>query len=487
MFSLIGSLRGGLRNLHDLPARLARPVQDGQIAWAMYLSDDSAFSGQRGVYSTAFAIQLLSGSVRCGTDDVARQIAGGMRYLKAQYLAAEAAARGEHLDSKQARKLQEVGHTDSALVMKCVAILDAANSVAEIRGRHRDYGAVLDDCEEVLVEIGQRLKQASVERQVEGNRQIMRGWPWHLISPDSPLDVIPTVSALTALTHPSIRSSRRYLDDVAPVLNYLSAMLDREDVTEVHKAMILRAVDTLRKRMSELDVRDVVSKAIGYVKHSLPDLDRVPWQEVLHYTVPAAQQPAEHSHYKPWIWICPRIEMAEALLISGEQSAETKVAETAALLAGNLRQHGGTVRFLSSQPPALLANFRAAAFLHHYSTTRLDTVVGQARYCGAYARVRVVHFVTKYPWLVPATFLALLWPYMVTSEVPWNHLTGWSDLRALLPQIGSAVWRGRLVWVVVLICILAFAKGPLVNRVWVFVQTLLVAIGLGLVVEFLAR
>jgi hypothetical protein len=488
MISPIGRLRAGATLLHELPMQFAGKVVDDQYAWGMHLSQKPTFVGQHGVYSTSFAIQLLCDTTRLPNDHTVQLITGGMRYLHAQYHASAQALSFLPIPSRQQEKFQQVGHTDFLLVMKLVTILNAANAISAVRDQHRAYGAVLHECDEMLNEVAAKLKDESRGRGYLRDGALHRGWPWHIISASSTLDVLPTIHAVSALTHPNLRASSRYLDDIAPVINYLREMLSRADVPLLHKAMIYRTFYLLRQRfpsaVGEQDLRDAKSHVLSLT----PDIDQIPWQEVLHYPVPeSAAARAGLSHYKPWIWLCPRIELAEALLLCEDDQAASMVASSAALLVNNIRRNSGFVKFLVSQEPTLLATFKASQFLDHYLEGVVAKPQRQMRYIEASARVRATDLISRFPWIILSLFFALVWVTLDPPDVDWGVFVGWNDFATLAGEVARGVWRGRLIWILLLAGTLILGKGSVAERALMYMRILFSAIVLGLVVEILGK
>ncbi len=310
-----------------------------------------------GVYSTAFAVQLLCSAERPEANESRAMIVAGMRFLAQQWRDSQAVLSGSRARSKQSDKKQEVGHTDFELTLKCVAVLDAANAIADIRVRHEEFGPALEEAADALDGAAGKLKGGAVQWQ-DGGSACM-GWPWHFMADDPEWDVVPTAKVALALTHPSMRVTPRHLDSANAVINTLTAFLS-SDATVVHKAIVCRSLVMLWRQLG-LEPGELPRQFLQDIGHATSRVDDYPWQEVVHYSVPSRSRKV--SHYKPWIWICPRVEVAEAALLTDPDNGLRRAAPTAIDLLGNIGRNNGAVRFLSAQPPTLLATLETLRFL----------------------------------------------------------------------------------------------------------------------------
>ncbi|MFC1453182.1 hypothetical protein ACFLSJ_07575, partial [Verrucomicrobiota bacterium] len=320
-----------------------------QAGWHMHATPGQDDGQQPGVYSTAFAVQLLCGAAAPEEHALRTQIVAGMRYLTGQWRDSEAVLGGTRSRCKQYDKKQEVGHTDFQLTLKCVAVMDAANAIADIRTRHEEFGRVLDESKGDLDGVAGRIKENVVEWQDEGVAYI--GWPWHFIEAPEQWDIIPTAKVAMALTHPGLRSTPRHLARCREVINSLEQFA-ASDATVVHKAVASRALFVLEARMGS-GTTEAPRALPADVDRAAVRQDEYPWQEALHYTVPYRSHNV--SHHKPWLWLCSRIEIAGAAVMLDPGRGLRLAATTAAEMLTNVHRNNGTVQFLSTQPPTLLA------------------------------------------------------------------------------------------------------------------------------------
>jgi hypothetical protein len=123
------------------------------------------------------------------------------------------------------------------------------------------------------------------------------------------------------------------------------------------KAIIVNRLHAATRAPFSDPLRETVTAAIA----SELDPDSIlPWQEVYHYDVLSVG--GRLAHYKPWIWICPRLELAEALLVLTSGEFSQPVVSTLHAVVSNI-EHYGSFRISSAKPPSLQACWRAEEFL----------------------------------------------------------------------------------------------------------------------------
>ncbi len=339
-----------------MPAGRGHQLSEGRLAWGMYLEQAEARTPQYGVYSTSFAVQLLS-RLSSREEAVVRAIDSGIEFLISQYLEHKAVVEGRPEDGKQARKRKEVGHTDFALVLKYALALEAVACLARLKDVDWRYNETLERIEHVAEQMRRDL--AGFARSIDhpAARRKYTGWPWHDIGDVAvadPLDPIPTAYAYRALLSALFRG-RADVVVAADVERYLKAVLDEERVRPVEKAVVLNLMDSAGVRLLPSEPNRLRDE----IREGLVDETAATWHEVYHYEVSAG---GERSHYKPWIWLSPRLELAQAYLVLAPGDLRFDVVAVAHEVIRSVERYGA-FRTSLARPPALQASWRAADFL----------------------------------------------------------------------------------------------------------------------------
>lgn len=465
-----------LAALYALPQAFCHWPADDQAGWFMHLHAQQREQRSPGVYSTSFAVRLLALSGHPDDPQIRKMIIGGMRYLLAQFRDAAAVTDGTKRSGKEWQKIQEVGHTDFSLTLKCVALLEASNAIGAIRDMHGDFAKLLNSCEADLDRLAATVKQHAAKDLRAGVS--LCGWPWHFIDPSEP-DVLPTVDVALTLSAPQLRGSPRYLDHAHDVSHYLIAA-GRTTPTVVHKAIAVRALWTLFNALNlTADFENKCADLIADLVSAGHEINAYPWQEVLHYQVPSKRQPI--SHYKPWLWICPRIEIAHALLFCG---AGMPVAHrVAADIIANTNRHNGVVRFLQAQPPTLLANLRAALFLRDMKAYGLNTTGRRVSFAVVGIRQAAGKLLERRPELFFSLLFALSWALFFPSSLSRAQIgLSWTLLSETLSRV-VATWP---LWALLIVAALAFSRGALKTRLRTTILLFITTVVLGVLVNILA-
>src|SRR5207244_8172710 len=146
------------------------------------------------------------------------------------------------------------------------------------------------------------------------------------------VDPIPTAYAFAALLSP-ILSGDPYRKSPQPVERYLLSVLKDVRVRPVMKAIIVNRLHGVARAPWTDVIREDCAAAVAAELE--PD-SILPWQEVYHYDVLSA---GHLAHYKPWIWICPRIELAEALLVLTDGEFSAPIISTLHAIVSNVERN----------------------------------------------------------------------------------------------------------------------------------------------------
>ena len=311
---------------------------------------------QYGIYSTSFAIQLLARTSRRAEREIMTDVVQGAIFLTRQFAAHNAALRDPAAQNKQAHKRRELGHTDFDLVLKHSLILEALSALTTLRELHADYNQQLAESKETATAIADDLANTGVDSRDEAAGTVATAWPWHRVGGPGLVDPIPTAYAYTALNLPLL-AGEALRKSPHQVERYLTAVLFDAKVRPVMKAIVVNRLHAANRPPLPDALREMVSAAIS----AELDLDSpLPWQEVYHYDVFSTG--GHLAHYKPWIWICPRLELAQALLVLTTGNFSRSVLSTLHGVVSNI-EHYGSFRVSSAKPPSLQACWRAEEFL----------------------------------------------------------------------------------------------------------------------------
>jgi hypothetical protein len=466
---MIGRISTALERLAATPLSFASKVPGPAVGWFMHLKGD-ATQDSPGVYGTSFAVRLLAWSKHARTQRGRELICGGLRYLVQQFRDAREVESGSRKACKQYRKKQDVGHTDFSLTLKQVAVLEASNAVIGLRSQHGDFDDVLREFEQDLDAIAERLKAGLVKEEVGG--RILCGWPWHVIDDGQP-EIFPTVDAALVLTSPALEGSPRYFTEIHAVINFLFEATERSP-TNVHKAIALRGILELSRRgriaIEGSLANDVISAG--------EEIDAYAWQEVLHYQAPSAR--SKISHYKPWVWVCPRIEIAHSLLLVDPVAAYGTAYAVATEVVKCIGPNGA--RFMQSQSSTFLGNLRAACFLQELETKGLATTTGKALYLSAWARTIVLGLVQRYFRYFVAVPIA--WLVAASSQVVAENESV-RNVRDLVAATGASLLATWPLWAFLFILVAVLTPGGLRHRLTRAAEFVLVAVVLALAINLL--
>jgi hypothetical protein len=475
-----------LARLYHLPTEFVCWSDGGRLAgWYMHLDKTMLTHPGRapGVYSTSFAVQLLCGGESADEEPVRQLIVGGIRYLVEQATASDRVLSGVADNSKQHMKLAEIGHTDFQLSMKCISVLEAANAVAEIRHKHTEFGLVLQESDDVLDKLAAELKRMAIYWTDSNSGMNYMAWPWHALGTEKAWDIIPTVYASLALSHPSLSGSSRYLDTIQPVINCVKGTVN-SDATLVHKAIAYRGLIAIGNRIQQQLTVDASHDSFRReLTQAATEIHKYSWQEVLHYQVPS--QAESVSHYKPWIWLCPRIELAECLAWVDVQGAQAVALENAAEVISNVNRNGA-VRFMYSQPPTLLGNCRSAQFLKTCDERLVRTQQGRIQFSIVRARVFSKRLIERQTWLLPVLAIGLLVSLLSQQGVSLRGIKEVHNTQTLLVEALTLIWSVYPVWIALFVGCLVLVKGSIWSKILTFLKLLGGAIFVGLLLNLLS-
>jgi hypothetical protein len=436
-----------------------------------------------GVYSTSFAIQLLSTSPDIATRN-RELILSGFEYLIQQFEDACLVENGSLTTGKQSQKYTEVGHHDFVLTLKLCAVLQAANSIASIIQVHAAFGDLLAKHDDRVNQIAERLKAFAIE-QKDGST-LLRAWPWHVLNGNArEADPVPTAEVLLTLTHPALKGSRRWLNEHAEVAAYLCSVVCSESLTLLDRSIAAHALLELAARTGQeylsSGTKDQLTRVI---KASLRDLSNVPWQEVMHYPVPSKARTV--SHYKPWIWLFPRIEYVECLCLLDVSTAGIPAAQVVADLMSNISKNSGKVIFLHAEPPTLLANLRASQLLLRFQRTILPSLYGRSLF--VYAQLSKASRSTyRFGWLgFSLVLLAMIRTYALPFASQIQQSSRVHESVRILEATGRRLYSVWPIWLIVFGYLLVTADGNLSKRVKKALGEMVLLVVIGLLVHLLA-
>lgn len=488
MFKDIFSVEQSLSQLRALPAQYSQAAHDGEgKGWFMHLQPvrQGGYKAYPGVYSTSFAIQLLTADRKIAKQSSAL-IVDGLDYLARQFQDAEAVDNGASSDCKQSHKVADVGHHDFVLTFKLCAVLQAANSIATIVDSHEGFGRVLARHDDCLNRMAERLKSFAVTEQ-QGST-VRRAWPWHVLNGAArEVDPVPTAEVLLTLTHPSLKGSRRWLREYAEVAAYLQSLILPEDMALLlDRCVAAYALLRLSQRTTE-DYLRTQDKAqlTDMISKTLREPANVPWQEVMHYSVPSNSNTL--SHYKPWVWLFPRIHYVETLCLLDPSAAASLAAGAVTDLVTNIKEHQGRVIFAHAEPPALLACLKTAQLLSEVSSTVLRSlkgrlILGYQRTARALQPLRVLGFVI-WSLILYATLYSCGGAF--TSSV--LDATAIQRSTHMLTEVVTRLYSVWPIWLIAFVYFMIQGNGSLRKRLGVAILMLVTVAVLGLLVNLLAR
>jgi len=352
-----GRVAKSLNRLANLPLGRSHELPNGKHAWGMYAERNTDRPPQFGVYSTGFAIELLARLPSSGDASVLQAIEGGIAFLMSQYAEHHEVSGGRMMDSKQGRKLREVGHTDFASVLKHTVALDAFACLTRLKDIDRRYNLLLQSVEAVAEQMRHDLAGFARSTEHPVSRERYTGWPWHNIAgaaAGDPLDPIPTAHAYRALLLPLFRG-KADLVPPAEIRRYLRSILTDQHVRPLEKAVVLNLIGSAHELLQAAETQDLRAA----LRDGLADETAAAWHEVYHYEVSAA---GERSHYKPWIWLSPRLELAQAYLALAPEDLPFEIVGTGHEVIRSIERYGA-FRTSLARPPAIQASWRAARFL----------------------------------------------------------------------------------------------------------------------------
>ncbi len=245
-----GRVAKSLNRLANLPLGRSHELPNGKHAWGMYAERNTDRPPQFGVYSTGFAIELLARLPSSGDASVLQAIEGGIAFLMSQYAEHHEVSGGRMMDSKQGRKLREVGHTDFASVLKHTVALDAFACLTRLKDIDRRYNLLLQSVEAVAEQMRHDLAGFARSTEHPVSRERYTGWPWHNIAgaaAGDPLDPIPTAHAYRALLLPLFRG-KADLVPPAEIRRYLRSILTDQHVRPLEKAVRQRGMRCITTR-----------------------------------------------------------------------------------------------------------------------------------------------------------------------------------------------------------------------------------------------
>jgi len=353
-WTLKGRLRRALNDLRTTPLRYGGPAPDGGRAWGMFLDSESK-SSQFGVYSTSFAIQLLAKSKDPKNPQVKNAIVEGVNFLLSQYLQHQQLSEHVRVEGKQANKLKEVGHTDFDIALKHALLLEALAAVCELRNIDSTYNQCLAKVQPHVNAILKEFVTFSVEFSDEETGAALRAWRWHKVGKLSSPDPIPTSFAIRVLLSP-LFSGTAYPVEPKSVQRYLAKTLHSGRIRPVIKAF---SVSLLRAEAgSWMSIPDV-EQLLNDFKSELRDDVLTGWQETYHYELITS---SGLSHYKPWIWLCPKIELAHAAMLLSNGVFSQDLLRVLYAVIRNIERNR-TFRSSAVKPPTLQGAWRSALFL----------------------------------------------------------------------------------------------------------------------------
>jgi hypothetical protein len=490
MFRSFFSIDDALSQLLTVPISFAHDAPDltGK-GWFMHLdsSGSAGYKAYPGVYSTSFAIQLLSIDRKIA-DQNRILIVQGFDYLAQQFHDAETIERDINLanDCKQSHKLADVGHHDFVLTFKFCAILQAANSIAGIVDIGTEFADSLARHQQSLNRMAERLKRFAVSGQ-KGST-VQRAWPWHSLNPTAAeVDPVPTAEVLLTLTHPSLRNTPRWLSEHAEAAAYLQSVIRSEKTAALllDKCIAAHALLQLTERTSlnYLEPSETQELTELIVKE-LRDPSNIPWQDVMHYSVPS-KSTSTLSHYKPWIWLFPRIQYVETLSMLDRSAAEAPAAAAVAAVVSNISENQGKVIFVHAEPPALLASLRTAQLIIQVKATVLKSISG--RIVMAYQQVaRLSRGLNRFGYI---GWLALLGVTVYTYATPFrSSLDGpaFQRTKMIIQEAASRLYSVWPIWLLLFLFLTFMSEGSFRKRVKTAILGLIMAVLISMLVNLLA-
>lgn len=476
-----------LCRLAELPLEYIQEAPDSNLmGWFIYLRREQRrsvpYRAFPGVYSTSFGVQLLSHLEDPSIPECRDAIFSGINYLVTQFNDSENLDAGRITECKQSKKMREIGHHDFKLIMKLCAVLEARNALASIVQIHQEYGQLLHSHREDFDRVATRLIELGQERRVGGT--IHLGWPWHALTEDAELDPIPTSHVLLALTAETVRGTGQWLANYDCVVNYLKSVIEAETATLVYRVEAAKTLLLLEKRLDqsflESDAKEHVSSEL---QRAFLDISNLPWQEVMHYQVPS--QEGTLSHYKPWIWMFPRLEFAECLILLEVPDQRGVIYRIASDIVYNVRANKGKALFLRSVDPTLLASLRAAEFLELFKLEKVSNLAGKISFATEHLSRLVTDFVTHYPRIVTAIIIVwfLSWAFPFT-KIPDNTAV-YGAMQLLMDGVTRmlSVWP---IWVFVFLVSMGLSKGEFGERLKKTLGLILGGVFLDLIINLLA-
>jgi hypothetical protein len=352
--TFLGRLRAAQSLLTAVPLGYEKAAPDGGVAWPMFLDADQRVA-QYGVYSTSFAVCLLSRSRRVRDGEVINAVTKGIEFLMAQYRQhVELVERGA-TQGKQATKKDELAHTDFDLVLKYALAIEAISTLVGLKDVHPTYNNSLADAGPVADRMVDELMTFVVSTNDRETGALLLGWPWHRIGAAPVADPIPTVHVLRTLHLPLFQGQAHRVDPAA-IARQLAAFLADRRTRPVIMAFVINNLpdgETLRLNGA------VVERIRARLKEDLRDETSAPWQETYHYDIISA---GGRAHYKPWIWLSPKIELAQAMLSLGGSGIEDEVLEVVHGVVTNVERNKA-FRVSAARPATLHGCWRAELFL----------------------------------------------------------------------------------------------------------------------------
>lgn len=481
------SMKEALTQVLSVPVSYAQDAQDSVgKGWFMQLDPASGsvkYKAYPGVYSTSFAIQLLSSDAAIAEAST-ELIVGGLDYLVQQFEDAERLEQGAPEPCKQKQKSDEVGHHDFVLTFKLCAVLQAANSISAIVEVDERFGQALSRHDSCLNRVADRLKNFAFSEQ-KGST-VLRAWPWHILNVnDRDVDPVPTAEVLLALTHPVLKGSRRWLSEYVEVAAYLQMVVSAKTVTLLDRSIAAHALLQLGERTKQ-EYLDSSSKAelAKVISDTVRDLSNVPWQEVRHYFVPSKVMTV--SHYKPWIWLFPRIQYIESLCLLDQSTATRPAIKAVTELISNITNHQGKVLFLHAEPPTLLASLKASQLMLQCAAGVMKSIKGRVFFIyEQLARASsAIRGLGLFGWFL--VLLALLYPYVRLLRESLNGVPVLQRSLRIAADAGSRVYSVWPIWVIVFLYLMFVSEGSLRKRMRSAVVGFLTIVVLGLIVNLLA-
>jgi hypothetical protein len=464
MMASLFSIKEALTEVLSVPVLYAHDAQDSVgKGWFMQLgtaSGSAKYKAYPGVYSTSFAIQLLSSDGAIANSQ-ANLIVQGLDYLMQQFEDAQNLGQGAATHCKQAQKYGEVGHHDFVLTFKLCAVLQAANSMSAIVEINEEFGKALSRHAEALNLVASTLKSFAVCEQ-KGS-VLLRAWPWHILDGNGggrDIDPVPTAEVLIALTHPNLKGSMRWLIEYAEVAAYLQSVVSSENVTLLNKCVAAHALLQLGERTGQ-EYLDSQTKAqlTRQIAEALRNLSNVPWQEVMHYFVPSKVRTV--SHYKPWIWLFPRLQYIESLCLLDVSAAANPAVRAVTDLMENIRNNHGKVIFLHAEPPTLLASLRASQLMLQFQNSVMKSIKGRALFL--YERAsRAIRGIGLFGLFL--VLLATVYPYASLLRTSFQGVSVLQRSILMLRDTGSKLYSVWPLWLLAFAYFVAASPGSLRKR-----------------------